>query len=264
MKIKLLYILCLIIYSCGLIEYHPYDGELNAPLDINHTNIERIIQEFEGKETLRFIMTGDSQRWYDETEDFVKHVNSHKNVDFVIHGGDITDFGMAKEFEWIHEIMSKLKAPYLAIIGNHDIIGGGSKVYRKMYGDDNFSFIIMGIKFVFLNTNSLEYKIPYPVPNLHFIKDELDDSEEHTRTIVAMHAPPKSEQMSLDVALAMHQEIKKFKGLMFCVNAHDHNTKIRDIYDDGVLYYGCAAMKKRSYLLFEVTLEGYRYEEIFY
>lgn len=264
MKIKLLYSLLLTLSSCGLIEYHPYDGRVDSVHDINKANIEQIIKESEGKETLRFILMGDSQRWYDETEDFVKHANSQKDIDFVIHGGDITDFGMASEFAWIHGTMSKLKAPYFAIIGNHDILGNGADVYREMYGDENFSFIAMGIKFLCLNTNSLEYKIPYPVPDLGFIKEELTNSDKHDRTIVAMHAAPKSEQMDLDVAFTMHQEIKKFKGLMFCLNAHDHSTRIREIYDDGVLYFGCAAVIKRSYLLFEINLNGYSYEEVFF
>ena len=37
---------------------------------------------------------GDSQRWYDETADFVSHLNKRDDIDFVIHGGDVSDFGV--------------------------------------------------------------------------------------------------------------------------------------------------------------------------
>lgn len=264
MKISILSIFCLFFLSCSLFEYHPYDGKTDAVKDINKTNIARIVQATEGKDTLRFIMMGDSQRWYDETEDFVSHVNSQEPVDFVIHGGDISDFGLVKEFTWIHDIMSKLTAPYVAIIGNHDIIGNGDKVFKSMYGDENFSFIASDVKFVCLNTNSLEYEGTHPVPDLNYMLKELTDSLDHERTIVAMHAPPDSEQMNSGMGFTMQQYIKRFKGLMFCLNAHNHNTQIRDIFNDGVLYYGCTAMKKRGYFVFEITKDSYSYEEMFF
>lgn len=88
----------MLLSSCSLVEYHPYDDINDLATDINQTTINNIIQESDQRDTLRFIMMGDSQRWYNETEDFVRHVNSQEPIDFVIHGGDISDFGMAKEF----------------------------------------------------------------------------------------------------------------------------------------------------------------------
>ena len=52
---------------------------------------------------------GDSQRWYDATEDFVKEINKRDDIDFVIHGGDMSDFGVTKEFLWQRDIMNGLK-----------------------------------------------------------------------------------------------------------------------------------------------------------
>ena len=70
---------------------------------------------------------GDSQRWYDETEDFVKEINKRNDIDFVIHGGDMSDFGLTKEFLWQRDIMNGLNVPYVALIGNHDCLGTGSR-----------------------------------------------------------------------------------------------------------------------------------------
>jgi hypothetical protein len=33
---------------------------------------------------------GDSQRWYDETEQFVKHINRRNDIDFVITRGRVS------------------------------------------------------------------------------------------------------------------------------------------------------------------------------
>ena len=137
-------VLFVLLTSCDLIDYHPYDGRITykEDKDINEMNIFKIRNACQDKDTIRFIFTGDTQRWLDETNDFVKHVNQRDSIDFVIHGGDLTDFGIKKEYIWQHSILSKLKIPYVALIGNHDIIGNGELVYEDMYGPKNFSFSV--------------------------------------------------------------------------------------------------------------------------
>ena len=105
MKKVILYGILLLLYRCDLIEYHPYDVRLHGQTGINAKNIARIEESCKGKDTLRFVLMGDSQRWYDETEAFVKALNNRDDVDFVIHGGDISDFGLTKEFLWVRDIM---------------------------------------------------------------------------------------------------------------------------------------------------------------
>ena len=84
------------------------------------------------------------------------------SIDFVIHGGDMSDFGVTKEFLWQRDIMNGLKVPYVALIGNHDCLGTGEETYKTVFGPTNFSFIAGNVKFVCLNTNALEYDYPSP------------------------------------------------------------------------------------------------------
>ncbi len=35
-----------------------------------------------------------------------------------------------------------------------------------------------------------------------------------------------------------------------------------DMFDDGIIYYECADIKKRSFLLFTISEEGYDYEVV--
>ena len=121
---------------------------------------------------------GDTQRWYDETVDFVNKANSYDTLDFVMHGGDISDFGMTFEFDWIHRIMKKLNVPYVALIGNHDIIGNGMSIYNKMYGDENFSFVAGNTRFLCLNTNALEFDYSKPDPDFNYIKSFIDKEDD--------------------------------------------------------------------------------------
>lgn len=141
----------LLLSGCELIEYHPYDTHIHGDKEINYTQIEKIENSCSSKESIRFILMGDSQRCYDETEDFVDHVNSRNDIDFVIHGGDVSDFGLTREFIWARDIMNKLNVPYVTLIGNHDVLGNGKAVFEEIFGTDNFSFIAGKTKFVCLN-----------------------------------------------------------------------------------------------------------------
>lgn len=261
-------VLVALLYACDPFEYHSYDVRLSKKYkNINARNIEAIRAKDRDADTIRFVVMGDSQRWYDETEDFVKDVNKHNDIDFVVHGGDISDFGMKKEFCWIHDIMSKLKVPYVAIIGNHDHLGAGEDIYRAMYGDLNFSFVYGKTKFVGLNTSALDFDYGTPVPDFDFIRQEIGDTTqvEYNQTIVMMHARPGSIVFNNNVKSVFHEYIKRFKNLRFCIHAHSHKLQLEDIFGDGILYYGADAMLHRNYLLFTLTKEGLQdYEVVYY
>ncbi len=70
-------------HGLRLIDYHPYDGRLIRYFrEINPTNIERIESlRREGHDPFLIFM-GDTQRSYNETEDFVKYVNQLDSIDF--------------------------------------------------------------------------------------------------------------------------------------------------------------------------------------
>jgi len=255
----------LLCFGCNLIEYHPYDVDLKGEQDINRKNIVRIEEACRGKDTIRFILMGDSQRWYDETADFVTHVNRRSDVDFVIHGGDLSDFGMTKEFEWMRDILGKLRVPYVALLGNHDVLGNGFEVYEELYGDANFSFTAGDTRFVCLNTNALEFDYSHPVPDFQFIYGELKDTVSgFRRTIPVMHVPPGNVEFNNNVSFVFHELLKRFPGMEFCLHAHCHKLLSEDLFEDGIVYYGCHCMKDRSYLLFTLIPGGYRYEVVYF
>lgn len=177
---KLLYpsFLCLLMAGCDMIDYHPYDVHISGETDVNAHNIAQIEQNCQNKTTIRFVTMGDSQRWYDETDDFVSHLNKRDDIDFVIHGGDVSDFGVTNEFLWQRDIMNKLKIPYVVLLGNHDCLGTGEETYRVIFGDPNFSFIAGRVKFVCLNTNAIEFDYSRPIPDFEFLAAQISDREE--------------------------------------------------------------------------------------
>lgn len=265
------FIICILFFfSCNVFDYHPYDGKIDSSIgrDLNNKNIQEIESICANKDTIRFVWYGDSGRSLDELQKFVKHVNQNNSIDFAIHAGDLTEFGATKEFEWGQDLLNKLKVPNTVIIGNHDVIANGKKVYRKVYGDYNFRFIAGDVLFLCLNTNAIEYDYSVPVPDFGFIKESLQlydpnsKNPAYKRTVVAMHAPPGGEQFNNNVMDIFQEKITEFPSLLFCLHGHTHRYTENEYFDDGVIYYACDNMGKRGYTIFTITPEGYTHEHI--
>lgn len=251
--------------GCGLFDVHPYDGRTNCELQQNVRNMAKIEAKMRGRDTVRFAVISDTQRWFDEMEDEVESINRRGDIDFVIHCGDISDFGMTREYEWQTRVLQKLQMPYVVLLGNHDCIGSGKEVYREVFGMENFAFTAGFLRFVCLDTNALEYDFSSPVPNLTFMKGEAECTEDGVEaTIVAMHVAPFADEFNNDVAEAFEYHIRGMKGTLCCIYGHGHTTMTSDLFGDGVPYHEVTCAKHRLYYVFMVTREGYAYETIDY
>ncbi len=243
--------------SCQ-VDYHPYDTRVEGECGINAKNIARIEAATAGRDAIRFAVISDTQRWYDETEDAVQALNNRDDIDFVLHAGDMSDFGMKVEFERQRDILNRLRVPYVVLLGNHDCLATGEEIFQKVFGTFNFAFTAGDVRFICLNTNALEFDLRESVPNFDFLESELADFPAGaTRTIVTMHARPYTEQFDNNVARVFQFVIREFPQLLCCINGHGHSYNVTELFDDGVLYYECDNIHKRSYLLFTVNSEGY-------
>lgn len=91
---------------------------------------------------------------------------------------------------WQRDILNKLKVPYVVLLGNHDCLGDGEDVFKKVYSEPNFSFWASNIKFVCINTNALEFDYSNPVPDFNYIESQLDTiPSADEKTIFAMPVP---------------------------------------------------------------------------
>lgn len=254
LKIKLAIILsaALLSQGCDMLESHPYDVNVRGDKNLTDKNISRIESSLAGKDSFIFAMISDTQRGYDETADAVKVINAHGGIDFVVHGGDFTEYGATREFEWQRDILNRLEIPYVSVIGNHDCVATGIDAYKTIFGALNYTFTADDVRFLCLNTNALEFDYSTAVPDFSFLRQELNTiSPDIKRTIVMMHAGPFSEQFNNNVANDFHQLLKSFPSLQFCLYGHGHNLAASDLFNDGVMYYECASIKKRSFLLGE-------------
>lgn len=255
-------LLSVLLIGCQ-VDYHPYDTRIDGEQGINAKNIARIEAATAGKRIVRVAMISDSQRWYDETRDVVRALNSRDDIDFVIHTGDVADFGMKVEFERQRDILSNLHVPYVVLIGNHDCLATGETIFKRIFGEPNFAFTAGCLRFICLNTNALEFDHSVPVPDFSYMKRQYEQfPAEATKTVVAMHAKPFTEQFDNNVAQTFQYYVRQYPNLQCCLNGHGHNFAIDDVFNDGVLYYECDNVGKRTYLLFTFDEEGYTYERI--
>jgi len=258
--------LLLLLTSCSdAFDIHPYDVNIKSERDINAKQIAKIKSAFADDDTLRVAFISDTHGWYSDASDQVDDMNQRDDIDFVIHCGDLTDTGTMKEYEWSYRILSRLRYPYVALIGNHDYLGTGDQIYNVMYGEMDFAFIASRIKFVCLNTNATEYDYMAAVPNFDFMEEEFTkDSTLFDRTVLVMHAPPYSDQFNNNVCKAFRRYLDFFPGLMCCVYGHNHNDKVSEIYGDGLVFYGIDSAEHRNYRIMTITADGYEMEQVFY
>lgn len=251
------------IAGCSLFEYHPY--EVRVPeneQNLNAKAIGQIQSETAGKDTVTIILMGDTQRFYDEVEVFVRSANTQK-ADFVILAGDITDFGISDEFGWVHDIMTDLNKPYIAVIGNHDLSGNGEKTFRKMYGDLNTSFKLDRLKFILLNTNSREYRFNGKVPDIAWLQGQLA-GDDFDRAIVVSHVPPFDGDFDAALEDQYVSALKQSGKVNLSLHAHQHTYRNGEFYNDGVRYVISTSMDNRMYLIIKLWDNEYEVKEVYY
>jgi Icc protein len=258
-------ILLLTIVSCdSLILYNP--NQIIADKDernLSAKNIERI-QAITVEDTLKFILMGDTQRWYDESVDFVKSANNQPGIAFVLHAGDISDFGINQEFKWVNKIMLGLKTPYLTVIGNHDIVANGPASYRKIFGALDYSFEYGDYRFVFINTNSREYAFDGTVPNISWLRSQLGNNPQNKNIIVVGHVPPFDNDFDRTLESEYTGLLGSNPNVNLSLYGHKHSFNNGEFYNDGVRYYITTAVGSRGYMVVKVWNGGHHVERVEY
>lgn len=251
--------------SCSAFDYHPYTTDVEGETGINAKNTASIERRFADASRVRFAFMSDTQRWYDEAAAAVEDINRRGDIDFVIHGGDISDFGLRHEFEMQRDILNGLRCPYVVLLGNHDYLGTGERVFAKIFGDCNFSFTAAHTRFVCLNTNAIEVEYTPGVPDFDFLETELRSlAPGVASTVLAMHIPPFAEEFDNSVAERFERYALAFPSLRFCLYGHNHCLAEGELFDDGVIYYGAPNIGKRIYYIFTLDEEDYEVETVYY
>jgi len=260
-----LIILFLGLSSCKkYIQFSPVEVRLKASeKDLNAKNIQKL-KALPEKESFKFIVTGDAQRFYEELDAFVASANQRKDVSFVVINGDVTDFGLNKEFKWVNERLARLNIPYVAVIGNHDMLANGHLVFNQMFGPDNYSFDYGGCKFICLNTNSRETGFDGTVPDISWLKNQLSDLSSYRNAFVISHVPPFNNDFDNKLSEAYASALAQSGKVHLSIHSHEHHYSVSHPYHDGVAYLVTGAVRKKHYAVISVNGEDYEIERVAY
>jgi 3',5'-cyclic AMP phosphodiesterase CpdA len=145
---------------------------------------------------LRFAIASDGHfgqpgtNYKQDHENIVKWLNeAHQQqpLDFVIINGDLVHdqpelLKVVKE-----DYYDRLKVPFYAIPGNHDL--ADTAMWKSVFGyEDNYSFTKNEVGFVLANTSDTQGK--YRCPDNNFLKKELEKLSSIKTVFVVLHIPP--------------------------------------------------------------------------
>lgn len=254
--------LCLtLLVGCGFFPFSPYEARLDEDQrDLHAKNLARLFAK-EPALPLKIVLIGDTQVWHTETRDAVARINEIEGLDFAIQMGDLTEFGMAKEFRWVQGHLAKLDVPYFVVVGNHDLLANGRALYELMFGRTDFFFDRAGVRFVFLDSNSREYGFDGTIPNIHFLRSALDAPGAHERAVVIAHVPPWNPDFDSDLEEAYTRSLSE-RGVDISAHGHTHRSEDSFIYDDGVRYVVPPAMESRVFVVIEFGEDEIVVEEV--
>lgn len=229
-----------------LFEYSPnqvFDD--TTPVALNEQNIA-LLSQTTADDTVTIAFIGDSQRFYDELEDFVEKVNSIPEIDFVILAGDISDFGLLEEFELVTDRLSDLRKPYIGVVGNHDLVARGEETYLRVFGPLDFSFVYGRIQFIAHNTNAWETE--GDAPDIDWIERQLRQRSGIDYRIPISHIPPFGAEFDSTKVGRYTSLWQETPGLLVSLHGHVHQHNDSIFYNDGVRYITSHSFDQTSFI----------------
>jgi 3',5'-cyclic AMP phosphodiesterase CpdA len=245
--------------ACDLnFEYSQYD--VDVPHRYRHLtkrNIDKLAQMNQNKNKFKFAFITDTHTFYNELEDAIPSINAQKDIDFVLHGGDLTLSALNKEFIWFNEIMDDLDYPFLTVIGNHDFLSNGEQIYNLSFGPNNYTFTYCGCKFVMFDNTVWERK--NTLPDFDWLDKNL--SKDDAKLVIPVsHIPPWNSQFK-------ENETKLFNGILeknkikLSIHGHTHSY-YRGKKFDNVDYLVGGDIADKTYQIVTVENDQYSIENI--
>lgn len=175
-----------VLLACGCLEATPF-GVDPSKGDLTSENLEELARR-EPTLPLRIVAIGDVHNELDDLARTVEAVNRRDGIAFVAVAGDMSDYGLVQELEWVRERLDALDVPYLTAVGNHDVLSSGRQVYRQMFGPFDYHFRYAGFEFVFYNSNTREFP-GEPVPDIAWLDERLTAASGAEGIVLVTHQP---------------------------------------------------------------------------
>jgi Icc-related predicted phosphoesterase len=253
LKITVLFAITLTFTNCdNFFEYSVYEASVKTEQKNTTAKNLKLLEKIKlESQDFKFAFITDSHYFYDNFRKVIEDINKNDEILFVIVGGDMTEQAVIKEYELFYNIMKNLDKPYLTVIGNHDHKSNGANIYKKMFGDYNYSFEFNNNKFVLFDDTVWERK---GEPDFNWLSNELSNHSDYKQVFTIAHIPPYGDQFTRDLE-------QEYIGIMEANNVtlsiHGHRHKF--IYDKSpsVSYLTGPTLKDAAYCIVEVKSDSF-------
>jgi predicted phosphodiesterase len=243
----------------SMFEFSPYDAKVSTT-DVNNKNIQSMQDTHTFDDTVHIAIFSDSHSYYDNLRDAVSFINNLPNIDFVAVIGDVTEAGLARQYEWYLSEMSNLKMPFITVIGNHDYLSNGSTVYRKLFGPTNFLFVYAGYRFV--GFDDVVWENNNNSPDFPWLSSAVQAPDTNARAVILSHIPPSSCNELGENDSKIFEIIAETNHVILSVSGHSH--EYRDHTKNDVIYLSTESVCSRGITLVHLYNEHVRIERINY
>ena len=162
--------------------------------------------------------------------------NFPEKPDFIIHTGDVTEFGGEEEFRAYSQAISSLNIPFYHTLGNHDVRWNGAgwllgEKYLPNY-KRNYAFTNQGITFIALDSSFpfSQYGLIDP-SQLAWLKDTLAKIPYEQPIIIFFHHPIMPSRNFLIGKDALLEILRPYNVVLF-ITGHGHSNQTWQV--DGI------------------------------
>lgn len=190
----------------------------------------------------------DTHFYYKDFNTVVQNLNQSSDIDLVVHLGDMTNNGLRSEYRHALEILQKVQAPWLTIIGNHDALTYGKDIYFNMFGPYNYYIDVVDFRLIFFNNNDLEFNntgLDYK-----WLQNVLSSGSDKDHRIVFAHI---SVTVDRNLRAEMTERLDKMMNdhnVIISLHGHTNTLYARD--DDGTDHIGIGHIETGKYGILKI------------
>lgn len=257
-------IISFVVAACAKFQGSPFTDHIESSgSNQNLHQQERLFSNQQGiaptdQAGLKIALMSDNHHNYNDIDTVVDLLNQRSDLNFVVHAGDMTDSAYNFEYDAFISKFTRLNAPGFTVIGNHDAIGKGRKIYKNYFGEYNYSFVYQGYHFVFFNNNRLEFI--NEGWSLDWLETELAKNPGLPKIVIQHINYDNSDAFTEEMSAKM-KSLYENNGVQWVINGHRHVFGFDII--NNVRYLQVPRIEDASYLVLnlqdgEFQLESYK------
>lgn len=240
-----------------------------AQISDDHLSTEKVNKSYR--------LTASSQDLLDDAIDIINHT---PGLDFVFFTGDVVDVPFEKNMSVFFEHANKLKYPYYAVPGNHDICVGGylnKSLFVDLMQQHDKAFKFNKTYYSF--TPKAGYKVialdpiidtritangELPQEQLDFLDKELQSAGDNI-VLIFMHVPLKqpfsSDSHRLLNADKMYDILHKYNNPIGIFTGHYHTTRVMK--ENNIVHVSTPALISYPNAFRFITIHNYKNKAVF-